>query len=53
MLEVAGQAQGIVAAVVQLLAADATPVSPVWGALNAVMNAATLVAVALIYSRRR
>jgi hypothetical protein len=31
----------------------AVPVSPVWGLVNAALNAATLVAVAAIYTRRR
>lgn len=41
------------AIVIALLGDEAAPVSPVWGALNALLNALTLITVAAIYTRRR
>lgn len=32
---------------------EAAPVSPIWGSVNALLNAATVVLCALIYTRRR
>lgn len=44
---------GVIAILVRLLGDDAVPVSPVWGALNAVLNGMTLIAVAYIARRGR
>lgn len=37
----------------RLLGDEAAPVSPIWGSVNALLNGATLVLVALVYTRRR
>jgi hypothetical protein len=42
-----------IAIVIALLGDETAPVSPVWGALNALLNALTLITVAAIYTRRR
>jgi hypothetical protein len=43
-----------VTALLQVLAGgEAAPVSPIWGILNALLNALTLITVAAIYTRRR
>lgn len=38
--------------VLELLGDDTAPVSPIWGVLNAALNGATLVVVALVYTRK-
>jgi hypothetical protein len=38
---------------VSLLGDEAAPTHPVWGLVNATLNALTLVVVAALYSRRR
>lgn len=44
---------GVLAALEAILSADTAPVSPIWGLANALLNAATVVLVALIYRRGR